>query len=316
MPRETIIAIGAGLVSALLSVAATFGSGLGLLLAYFALLPILIIGLSQGHRAAIFATLSGMFSVILLSNIYQGMLYCVSIALPAWLIVLTALAPQTTNNTSSKMVPIGEIIARLVVLGGIFMVISAIIFFGEPGDLPHNIEVLLNKLIANNRPNLNITTNHHLVVEGMVPLFPAIAVSSWLLMSVINTVVAQAILIKADINLIPAFQYSKITAPEWIYWAIVSSGVLVLIGSGTFEYVGRNLTVILLIPFLFTGLGVIHTAARQLRSPAIALIIFYFCIPISSWPTFIAVLLGFFERWTKFRQKLTSTIPKDKSNLK
>ena len=123
MPRETIIVIGAGLVSALLSIAATFGSGLGLLLAYFALLPIIVIGLSQGHRTATFATLSGMFSAILLSNIYQGMLYCISIALPAWLIVFTALIPQTTNNTSSQLIPIGEIISRLAVLGGIFVVI-------------------------------------------------------------------------------------------------------------------------------------------------------------------------------------------------
>ena len=315
MPRETIIVIGAGLVSALLSIAATFGSGLGLLLAYFALLPIIVIGLSRGHRTATFATLSGMFGAILLSNIYQGMLYCISIALPAWLIVFTALIPQTTNNTSSQLIPIGEIISRLAVLGGIFVVISSIIFFDKPGDLPHTIEVFLNKLIAHNRPNLNITTNHRLLVEQMVPLFPAIAVSSWLLMSVINTVVAQAILIKADLNLIPAFQYSKITAPEWLYWALVSSGVIVLTGSGTFEYVGRNLAIIFLIPFLFTGLGVIHTAARQFRSPVIALIIFYFFTIILSWPAFIAILLGFFERWTNFRQKFLPTIPKDKSKL-
>ena len=306
-----MIAIGAGLVSSLLSLAA-ISSGLGLILAYFALLPILLIGLSQDRRAAIFAIFFGMFGVVLLSNIYQGMLYGISIAFPAWLIISTSLTPKIKNMSPIK-VPIGEILSRIAFLGGILLIISAIIFSDETDNLSQNIEVLLYKLIQNNHPDLSITANHRLLVTSTVPLFPTIVFSSWLLMIIVSTVVAQAILIKAKINLRPAFQYSKIMAPEWLYWAFATSGIIIIIGPDNFEYISRNLTAIFLIPFLFIGLGVIHTVARTFRSPTIVLVPLYFFIVISSWSTIIAVLIGFFERWANFRQKFKSNSLGDNS---
>jgi hypothetical protein len=310
MPRSTIIAIGAGLVSSLLSLAAV-GSGLGLLLAYFALLPILLIGLSQDRRAAIFAILFGVLGIVLLSDIYQGMVYSISIAFPAWLIISTSFTPKIKDKTSLVEIPIGEILSRLAFLGGIVLIISALIFSDKPNNLSQSIEVLLYKLIQNNHPDLNMTANHRLLVTGMVPLFPTIVFSSWLLMTIVSTMVAQSILIKAKANLRPAFQYSEITAPEWIYWAFATSGIFTLIGPDNFEYVSRNLTAIFLIPFLFIGLGVIHTVARTFRSPTIVLIPLYFFIVISSWSTIITVLIGFFETWANIRKKFKSNAPGD-----
>ena len=98
MYRETTVAIGAGLASALLSVSIAFGSGLGLLLVYFALLPILLIGLSQGQRSVSIAAVAGLFSTIFFTNIFQGAIYGVSVALPAWLIVQYGLNSQTTRD--------------------------------------------------------------------------------------------------------------------------------------------------------------------------------------------------------------------------
>jgi hypothetical protein len=246
---------------------------------------------------------------------HQGVFYCISIAFPAWLIILTAFAPQRDHKTSSSPIPIGEIISRLVILGGIILILSAIILSNNLSDLPKDIESLLYKMIMNNSPGLNITANHRLLVERMVPLFPSIIFLSWLLMIIINTVVAQAILIKARVNLKPAFQYSKIKAPEWIYWIFATSGILTLIGPNNLEYLSRNLTAIILIPFLFIGLGVIHTAARKFRSPSVILVPLYFFIIISSWPSFIAILLGFFEKWTDFRQKIKTNTPGDKTTI-
>jgi len=146
---------------------------------------------------------------------------------------------------------------------------------------------------------------HHLV-ERLVPFFPAITVSSWVLMSLVNSVLAQSILTRAGRNLRPAIQYSTISVPEWIYWGIVSAGALALLGSGSFEYTGRNLAAVLAIPFFLVGLSVVHTLARQLRSPGIALGAFYFFMLISSWAIFVAAIIGFFEEWNQLRQKFTA----------
>jgi uncharacterized protein YybS (DUF2232 family) len=311
MPLGTIIVIAAGLVSALFSTAAVFGSGLGLLLAYFALMPILLIGLSRGRQAVNFTTLCGVISAFVLSSPYQGILYCATIALPAWLIVHTALTPQTKNKTKSNIIPIGEIISRLVFLSAIILIASIIIFLDKPSDVALAVETFLKKIIAYNRPDAIITTNDQILVERVVPVFPVIVVSSWLLMAFINAVVAQAILIKAGINIKAAFSYSRINVPEWLYWALSGSVASILFGSENIEYIGRNLSLVFLIPFLFIGLSVIHKIANQFRSPTLVLITFYVLMVISSWPTYMAVMLGFFEKWTNFRKKIKPRLPKD-----
>ena len=70
-------------------------------------------------------------------------------------------------------------------------------------------------------------------------------------MAFINAVVAQAILLKAGINIKAAFNYSRINIPEWLYWALSCSVASILFGSENIEYIGRNLSLIFLIPFLF-----------------------------------------------------------------
>ena len=302
MYKETIVAIGAGLASALLSVAIAFGSGLGLLLVYFALLPILLIGLSQGQRSVSIAAVAGIFGTIFLTNIFQGALYGVTVALPAWLVVRYGLMNQTARDGSITWFPIGEILARLAALGGIALVLGAITYFDAPGGIVKVIEEFLDKILAA-RLQFGSPAQRHLLVERLVPLFPAISAASWILMALINGILAQSILIRAGRNLRPAVQYSSISVPEWLYWGIVGAGAMALLGTGSFEYVGRNLAIVLAIPFFFVGLGVINTLAKLLRSPGIALAAFYFLMVISSWAIFVVAVIGFFEEWNDLRHR-------------
>ena len=105
MPRETIIAIGAGLASALMSTAVAFGSGIGLVLAYFAMLPILLIGLSQGTRSSSIAAIVGIIGAVFLTNIFQAGLFGLSVALPAWLIVRYTLLTKTAQDGTVHWLP-------------------------------------------------------------------------------------------------------------------------------------------------------------------------------------------------------------------
>ena len=272
--RETVIAVGAGFISALLSKMGSTGFGLGILLAYFALQPILLIGLDKGRRAGTIAILSGVFGIIFLANFFQAILYSVSIVFPAWIIVVTATTFQTSTNISSKWIPLGKIVARLTALGVIAIITSVIIFHDTPGGLSQNAEAFLNKLIANSL-QFNSTVDVKPVIGRLIPLFPAIIVSSWLLMIIINTLVAHIILAKKGQRIRSKLNYASVTAPEWAYWALVCSSALILTGSYNFEYVGRNLAIVLFIPFLLVGLATIHTLARQFRSPTIILVSFY-----------------------------------------
>jgi hypothetical protein len=306
MNKNTFIAIGAGLASALLSVAVAYGSGIGLVLAYFALLPMLLIGLSGGPKSAGIAATAGVFGAIFLTNIFQGALFGITVALPAWLIVRYTLMTRTARDGTTHRFPMGEVLARLAALGAIVLVISSVTYFDAPGGFPKTIENFLDNILSA-RVQFNVPAERHLLVQRLIPFFPAIIVSSWIVMTLINSMIAQTILLKAGRNLRPAIQYSQIRAPEWLYWGIVAGGGIALLGSGAFEYVGRNLVMILAIPFFFIGLAIAHTLVRFLRSPGVALGAFYFLMIISSWAIVAVATIGYFEEWVGLRQKFGSS---------
>jgi hypothetical protein len=86
MHRQLIIAAAGGLVSAVLSLGLLTGSSSAVLFAYFAPLPIMLIGLSTGLMSVSAAILLAAVLVVNLAGGAQAAIYLASIALPAWLI--------------------------------------------------------------------------------------------------------------------------------------------------------------------------------------------------------------------------------------
>ena len=106
----------------------------------------------------------------------------------------------------------------------------------------------------------------------------------------------------------PTPRYSRLEAPEWLYWALVFSAVLVLIGGEQIAFIGRNLAIVFAAPFFFIGLGIIHILLRKLSQPIIALSAFYIFTVVLGWPMLALAALGFFEQWVGLREKFMGRI--------
>jgi hypothetical protein len=312
MLREKLIYITTGLASAMLFLSLLFGNQIGFLPAYFSPLPILIIGLSKGINPTIISTISGFFCALFIADIFQAMLFGITIAIPALLIVRYTTMTKTVHGDQTKRLSIGEIIARLATFGGFIFILTAVIYSDTHGSLAKFIETFLNRVITTSL-YFGAPTQHQTIINNLVPLFPAIVIASWLLMSLINSALSQLILFKTSRNLRPPIEYSQITLPEWIYWLIVCSGAIALISSGDFEYILRNLTFIFAIPFFLVGLAVFHNLASRLRTPYLALVTFYLFLAISAWAIFLVTIIGFFEEWTQFRNKSQLAQTKNKN---
>ncbi len=75
-----------------------------------------------------------------------------------------------------------------------------------------------------------------------------------------------------------------------------------LLGPGELEYIGRNLVIILAVPFFFLGLAVIHALARRAVPMAMLLAVFYFVfyglLLFTGWAAMMAVAaIGLIEQW-------------------
>ena len=83
----------------------------------------------------------------------------------------------------------------------------------------------------------------------------------------------------------------------------------VLLGAPELKYIGRNLAMILAVPYIFLGLAVVHALARRLSFPGTFLAVFYivlvyFVLGNSGWLVVVLAAVGMIEDWTGLRVRL------------
>jgi len=308
MHKQLIIAAAGGLVSAILSLGLLSGSSGALLFAYFAPLPILLIGLSLGLVSVSAAILLAAIVVANLTGAVQAAVYAASIALPAWLVTRYALANRTGPGGPSIPYSPGDILARIAVGGGLLLILAALATANTEGGFEGWVTMFVDRML-DARLAAGGAPERSLFAERLTPLFPAITALSWLVMVVINTALAQSILNRAGKNLRSGVNYAQITLPEWFYWVFVAAAAASLVASGSVEYLTRNLAIIFAAPFLFVGLGIFHTLARRVSAPGMALTAIYGFLILFSWAGIFVAGLGFLEPWVRLRERFAKQPP-------
>ena len=301
MHKRIVLAFGCGIASALMSSAGHSGSGIGVLLANFAMLPLIIVGLAHGTRSTAVASLTGTIALISFSNLLVGGIYGATIAIPAWLVVRYGLMSRTPQAGALQWYPVGKILAILTGYGATIFVIAALTHFDTDGGLKGAVANLLGDFFES-RIGGSAEVQSALV-DRTVNIFPGIAVAGWLLLVVINAVLAQALLGRRGLQTRPTPNYARLDAPEWLYWGLVAAVVLILFGGEQVAFIGRNLAIVFAAPFFFLGLGVIHLLMRRFPAPLMALSAFYIFIMVLGWPMLAVAALGFFEQWAGIRLK-------------
>ncbi|NQV56578.1 MAG: DUF2232 domain-containing protein [Rhodospirillales bacterium] len=304
MHKQIVFALGGGLASAALSIGALAGNGSGILLAYFAPLPILLVGLALGTASAAIAAATAAILIAALAGGVQAIVYAFSVALPPWIIVRYALMKKSQPDGSIQWFPIGDIVSRLAALGALIVVCAAIFTASGDGGFQGRVYEFLDTMLGTHI-QIGGTFDRADLIDRLALMFPGVSILSWILMIVINAVLAQVIVVKAAKNLRPEAGYARLSLPEWIYWVFIAVAGVTLLSSGTTEYVARNLSLILAAPFFFVGLGIVHTLARRLTTPGMALTAFYVLIMMVPWAGIVLTVAGFFEPWIRLRDRFS-----------
>lgn len=304
MHRKTWFAICLGIVGSIVSLLGQTGTFFGAMVANFAMLPLVLAGLAGGTRNSFFATLSAAVVFTLLTNPLSGGIFVVIIAFPSFLIVHYALMNRKTGSGDTQWYPFGNVIAASALYGAVLLIGATAVNLSSEESFQAFVERILQTMVsAQLSGNIQWEKTHQF--QQVVAIFPGTVVGMWLIMVSINSTMAQAMLTKYQIALRPTPEYSKIVAPEWLYWALVGSSALSLLGDESFSYLGRNLAIVFGICFFYIGLGIVHRLARRLNRPKLALTGVYFFSITMGWPLLILAILGFFEQWLNLRRRFT-----------
>ncbi len=294
--REALIAICAGLASAAATMAFLSQTFMALGFVYLASLPMLMTGLAYGLPAAPVAAIVGTLTASMSGFPMVGVIFAIIHALPT--LVITSLT--MTRHT----IEAGEIVSVITVLSAVMLI--AVAFFVRDGGLSRLITVHLGEVFNQLAPGFSEVERNRLAL-AMTPLFPGVVAINFVVMTVVNTVIAQGVLVRIRYNKRPSPRYVNFKLPVWSSWPLVSAASLALVGTGEWEYMGRNLAMVLAIPYFFLGLSVFHCLARRVVATTPLLVALYLVIIISMWAALVVAGVGIVEQWFGLRNRFTDT---------
>ena len=301
MSKDMLTAIGAGAISGFASLAFMSGTPGALLAVYLAPLPMLMVGLDQGIKAVTIAGVSGIVIAAIAGNMLSSGLFALVHAFPAWIIVRqTMLRYKLPGTKNEEWYPPGSTLCVLSVLSAAFLIVAAIGSQGEVGGLQGLIRSYLDQVFTHVMPVEE--DDRSALVQLMTPLFPGYMGTSWVLMAAFNASVAMAILTRVQSTERPKTKLANLVLPDWISWFIVAAASVALIGQGELEFFGRNLTLVLAVPFFFLGLAVVHKLVCDISFSRMLLTAFYMALILSSWIVIVVISAGVAEQWLGLRR--------------
>ncbi len=142
--------------------------------------------------------------------------------------------------------------------------------------------------------------------QGMVRFLPSIIGQSWAFLLIISALVAQSSLrqqgwsIRKD-----GFSLTRVKTPRWVLFAAILAGFIGFAAGEPYGYIGANVSVMLALPFLFQGLGVIHAALDGNRFRILLLALVYILL-VFAYPAVLVAMLGVADQWLNIRQRTTA----------
>jgi len=291
-------AVACGAVAACLYLAVIFGTPGAMILAYMAQLPLFVAGLWFGTMAAVIAGLSGTALLFATNDVLGALVFVAVNAAPVALLVRQALLAREREDGSYAWYPPGRLTAWLAgyALAGFGL---ALLFVGGPQELRDTVREIIEPVLGAQRGD-----NREQAAATLTRVVPGMVTASWMIMTVINGSLAQGLLARFRHNWRPSPQLASLALPLWLPIALGLAAAGVVFG-GALRFIGINVMIALFVPFCLAGLAVVHTAARRLRQPAMALVFFYTTAGLFGWPFIAVAILGLLESGLGLRRRLT-----------
>jgi Predicted membrane protein (DUF2232) len=153
--NQILLAIGAGLISAVVFASATTGPMLVRFVLFFLTpLSLYLAGLGIGPAAVGIAALSATAVILLLTNPVPAIVFAISAGMPAVLTTRLALLGRQHPDGTTEWYPIGRIVVTAALFGGIFAALALVVMGGTTGDLAKAMRTMVEQFVKTELPQI------------------------------------------------------------------------------------------------------------------------------------------------------------------
>jgi hypothetical protein len=285
------VAVFCGTLGACPYLARLGGTPGSLILVYLAQLPLFICGLWGGVAVAALAGLTASLLLLIASNLMAVIMFAGLNVVPVILLVRQALLARTGTDGAIEWYPPGLLTAWLTGLGLTAIIVTLLLLGG-----PHDIQAAMREILAPVLDRLfdEGTPGRSELARLLAMIMPGIIVVSWMVMTLTNGSLAQALLTRFGVGWRPSPALAAVELPGWFLVLLLLAATATGLG-GMMRFVGVNVIIILTVPFCLAGLAVLHTIARRFSRPTVPLVGVYVLTGLFGWPLLVVIFLGLLD---------------------
>ena len=193
-------------------------------------------------------------------------------------------------------------------------IVSLFLFSSVSGK---NLFTILSQYVAHNLElslalyqRLGMSDENLRLIQGsldkiqyvLVRIIPALTIASTLMVIWINILVSKALL-KGRFRLHPDYEkLNQWQAPDFLVWAVISCGLLMLFPIGATKLFGLNVLLIAMTIYFFQGMGIVAFFFEKKRVPRFIKIPLYSLIALQQLALIAVIGIGLFDMWFDFRK--------------
>ena len=310
--RQWLTILLSGGTTAFAFMMALSGSIGGMFLSNFTQLPLFLAGLSLGMTGTI-AAAAVASGVLLIAGVSVGVpLLLILYAAPTIILTRQAVLSRPDGQGGQEWYPAGLLLLWATGIAVVLLTVGFILLSSGAESIEAGIRQLLDQVFQRMMPT-GKAEQRQLLVDAISPFLPGISAAMWILLVAVNGSLAQGLLVRGQRNMRPSPDLATLELPRALLFVLaiaVAAGVLL---PGSLGYFGRNIAVVLGVPYFFAGLGVLHFLSRRHPAGVLLLFLCYMILILLSlffkWPTIAVAMVGVLDQWTDLRHRLRNRGP-------
>ena len=303
MGRAGAVTALAGAASGVLFLSLVLGAKVAPFLAYFVQLPLFFCGLAFGLASVTFASAGAALIGVLLGGFLAGAGFLLIEVAPTVLVVRQAMLWRERDGVV-EWYPAGRILAELTLLTAGLVIVGLVWLASGEGGIEGAFAHFAQALSTEAATAVAAAELHALTVRW-ARWVPGIVAMSWMMMTILNAVLAQLLARRAGWARRPMPDIAALEVPHYCATTLVVALAAVVALGGFLGYVAAAAVLVFAVPALFQGLAVVHTFSRRHGPNRVPLIFFYVLLTVFSWPLVpIVVVIGLVDTWVGVRRRL------------
>lgn len=302
MPAHLLIGAGAGLVSAALFASAVVSAALAGLILYLCPLPLCLAGLAWGRQSVTLAGFVGAILTLLVLGASPGIVYAVTVAIPATILVQLSLQHRTVPDPAgnAKQIiawyPAGRLVAAAAIMAGVIASLMVLLLGPDmtryQAAIDQMIPVIHETLGADNEVwTPEATENLRTLLTRALPAVMAIV---WITIALFNMWLGGAIAKGSGHALRPWPNFHALEIPNAMVIAFAVALALSFV-PGILGLIGTGFAGAFLIAYLLQGLAVIHFYTLGMPFRTVLLVVLYLAVLLLGWVAILVAILGLGE---------------------